>query len=703
MLFVSYSRYGKIPLVRKRRQESALPGERGVPRSRNDNYAASVNYSCNAGDGLNGSTCTHTDYVPASVSYSYPAGSTLRLTTCESPAYAPATTSYNCNGLISNGSGLCTGAGVSANDQYAAWDACMAQGDSYGLSLNGVTLARSRYYNCVFQANTAYSCPNGGALSGNQCVSTSSQPATPSYSCGAGTLSGTQCAVPQSYAATPNYSCPNGGTVSGSTCLKTTDYAGTAAYSCPSGGTLNGGTCTQTSSYTATTNYSCPNGDPLSGSTCLKTTVYAGTAAYSCPSGGTLNGGTCTQTSSYTATTNYSCPSGDPLSGSTCLKTTVYTATASYSCPSGGSLNGTSCTVTSAYAATPNYSCTGADPLNGSTCTRTTTIAATPAYTCPNGATPLNGQCTGTSSTRTAYIYLGGKQIAETVIGGATQYVHTDALGSPVAHTNAVGAELNRTKFEPYGLTAAGTKPGAAMAGFATTGSAIGFSGHVNDPETDLVYMQQRYYDPVAGRFLSVDPVATDANAGRSFNRYTYAKNNPYIYVDPDGRRDIYIGGAADKDNTRNVQDYADAQKRSHPDRDIQYLSYSEKKRITQVINAPLKSGEPLNIIGHSLGGREAVSQANSTGAPITNLLTIDPVGSAGNGTKPSNVEAWTDVTAVPLSRNLSDVVASVGRILKGTTATSGADSSQYVPTNHGDFDGMMSIGGNQKKIDASY
>jgi len=107
-----------------------------------------------------------------------------------------------------------------------------------------------------------------------------------------------------------------------------------------------------------------------------------------------------------------------------------------------------------------------------------------------------------------------------------------------VAHTNQAGAELNRTKFEPYGLTAAGTKPGAAVAGLTTTGSAIGFTGHVNDPETDLVYMQQRYYDPVAGRFLSIDPVVTDANTGGSFNRYAYAANNPYKYIDPDGRQE---------------------------------------------------------------------------------------------------------------------------------------------------------------------
>lgn len=241
----------------------------------------------------------------------------------------------------------------------------------------------------------------------------------------------------------------------------------------------------------------------------------------------------------YAATSSYSCVSGGTLYGSTCLRTTVYAATPAYNCPSGGSPSGSTCTQTSSYAATPVYSCNNGAALNGSTCTQTNTSAATAAYRCPHGGTLSGSQCTGAYTIKTAYIYLNGKQIAETVIDGATRFVHTDALGSPVAHTNAAGAELNRTKYEPYGYTAAGTKPGVAAAGLATTGSAIGFTGHVNDPETDLVYMQQRYYDPVAGRFLSIDPVVTDANTGGSFNRYAYAINNPYKYVDPDGRNPL--------------------------------------------------------------------------------------------------------------------------------------------------------------------
>jgi uncharacterized protein RhaS with RHS repeats len=45
--------------------------------------------------------------------------------------------------------------------------------------------------------------------------------------------------------------------------------------------------------------------------------------------------------------------------------------------------------------------------------------------------------------------------------------------------------------------------------------------------------MQARYYDPMIGRFYSNDPIGI--RDVHSFNRYAYAANNPYKYVDPDG------------------------------------------------------------------------------------------------------------------------------------------------------------------------
>jgi RHS repeat-associated protein len=56
------------------------------------------------------------------------------------------------------------------------------------------------------------------------------------------------------------------------------------------------------------------------------------------------------------------------------------------------------------------------------------------------------------------------------------------------------------------------------------------------DGVTRLTYMQQRYYDQSIGRFLSVDPVTANAKTGANFNRYWYANNNPYKFIDPDGR-----------------------------------------------------------------------------------------------------------------------------------------------------------------------
>jgi hypothetical protein len=46
--------------------------------------------------------------------------------------------------------------------------------------------------------------------------------------------------------------------------------------------------------------------------------------------------------------------------------------------------------------------------------------------------------------------------------------------------------------------------------------------------------MHARYYDPQLRRFISSDPVEASLN---SFNRYVYANNSPYVFLDPDGQR----------------------------------------------------------------------------------------------------------------------------------------------------------------------
>ncbi|MDR6840309.1 RHS repeat-associated core domain-containing protein [Pseudoxanthomonas sacheonensis] len=127
-------------------------------------------------------------------------------------------------------------------------------------------------------------------------------------------------------------------------------------------------------------------------------------------------------------------------------------------------------------------------------------------------------------------LYLGGSLVAireqPTAGGGAVaKYQHTDALGTPIATTDSAGNFIEKSEYEPYGKLI--NRP-------LTDGP--GFTGHVQDAATGLTYMQQRYYDPGIGRFLSVDPVTADEDTGDNFNRYWYANNNPYVFTDPDGR-----------------------------------------------------------------------------------------------------------------------------------------------------------------------
>lgn len=60
--------------------------------------------------------------------------------------------------------------------------------------------------------------------------------------------------------------------------------------------------------------------------------------------------------------------------------------------------------------------------------------------------------------------------------------------------------------------------------------------------------MQQRYYDPAVGQFLSVDPVTAYDQPLVAFNRYRYANSNPYRFTDPDGRFGSSIERAIDRD-----------------------------------------------------------------------------------------------------------------------------------------------------------
>ena len=62
-----------------------------------------------------------------------------------------------------------------------------------------------------------------------------------------------------------------------------------------------------------------------------------------------------------------------------------------------------------------------------------------------------------------------------------------------------------------------------------------GYTMHEHLDAFKLINMNGRMYDPVVGRFLSVDPFVQFPEYSQSYNRYTYALNNPLKYTDPSG------------------------------------------------------------------------------------------------------------------------------------------------------------------------
>lgn len=136
-----------------------------------------------------------------------------------------------------------------------------------------------------------------------------------------------------------------------------------------------------------------------------------------------------------------------------------------------------------------------------------------------NPATP-----TTLIKSRQYHIYLGDRRIAQQEIDGRS-YIHTDHIGSLLARTDTAGSLVEGAPiWEAWGAPVSGS----------STARGLRFAGHYTDGATGLSYMQQRYYDPYAGRFLATDP---DSASSSNTNRYWYANNNPYKYSDPDGRK----------------------------------------------------------------------------------------------------------------------------------------------------------------------
>jgi len=119
--------------------------------------------------------------------------------------------------------------------------------------------------------------------------------------------------------------------------------------------------------------------------------------------------------------------------------------------------------------------------------------------------------------------------------GGNSYYYHSDDLYNVMALTDSSGAVVERYQYGDYGQP---LNP-ITLAPIAGNPSAVGnphlFNGHRYDPESGFYDYRMRYLDPVAGRFISRDPIGIWGDTGSLGNGTAYVGNNPWTSLDPLG------------------------------------------------------------------------------------------------------------------------------------------------------------------------
>ena len=150
----------------------------------------------------------------------------------------------------------------------------------------------------------------------------------------------------------------------------------------------------------------------------------------------------------------------------------------------------------------------------------------------------------GDQRVHTNYIMAGGELQAMFISGAESEdgnglfFTYTDYLGSILTVTDVDGNIIADQNFDAWGrMREHEDWTNYDSDDFPTTPRWLirGYTGHEHLNEFDLINMNGRVYDPTNGRMLSVDNHIQAPYNTQSYNRYSYALNNPLKYTDPDG------------------------------------------------------------------------------------------------------------------------------------------------------------------------
>ena len=123
----------------------------------------------------------------------------------------------------------------------------------------------------------------------------------------------------------------------------------------------------------------------------------------------------------------------------------------------------------------------------------------------------------------------------------AVYFYRKDAQGNIIALLDNSGNTVVKYRYDAWGNHAVQDANGADIADASHIGNRNPFRyrGYYYDTETELYYLQTRYYDPETGRFITIDGIEyLDPETINGLNLYAYCGNNPVMNVDPTGTWD---------------------------------------------------------------------------------------------------------------------------------------------------------------------
>lgn len=183
------------------------------------------------------------------------------------------------------------------------------------------------------------------------------------------------------------------------------------------------------------------------------------------------------------------------------------------------------------------------------------------------GTTELHYDATAQTVSATRLYPGGGIRTATGNTNSTLTWTATGYQGSVIGRLDVNTATWDQTRYDPYGAIRDGNPV-----------EDRGFLNQTNDPAQDLVYLNNRHYDPTTGVFVSVDPLVT-----MTMEPYIYGSANPVTISDPTG-----LCGCEDFTLANNATPWTDRSIANNEARH-RWLTQSEPSSSTSSANASFR------------------------------------------------------------------------------------------------------------------